>query len=188
MESVLLIKVKRMANFIKFLLLAFIVTSLSCNAQDKGQAEFDRLNASNAWNLQLNDPCTGNWQDNWFMDGKIAKVEQSEKGVNFIAGPVNRNDANHSELWTKKSFTGDVKMEYYFTRTDSQIVNVNILYIQATGIGTAPYDKNISKWNNLREVPKMSIYYNYMNPLHISFAAFPMVNDDPANDYIRVRK
>ena len=34
----------------------------------------------------------------------------------------------------------------------------------------------------------MGIYYNYMNPLHISYAAFPMVNEDPDNDYVRVRK
>lgn len=27
-----------------------------------------------------------------------------------------------------------------------------------------------------------------MNPLHISYAAFPMVNEDPENDYLRVRK
>ena len=177
-----------MAKYIKFILLAFILTSLSCQAQDKNQAEFEQLNASKAWNLQLSDPCTRNWQDNWFLDGKIAKVEQDEKGMNFIAGPVNRNDAHHAVLWTKQSFSGDVKLEFNYTKTDERIENVNILYIQAEGIGTEPYDLDISKWNNLREVPTMSIYYNYMNPLHISFAAFPMVNTDPENDYIRVRK
>jgi len=169
-------------------MLAFLVISFSCQAQEKDQTEFDKLNASSGWNLQLSDSCTGNWQGNWFMDGKLAKVENSEKGMNFIAGPVNRDDAHHAVLWTKKSFMGDIKMEYNYTRTDSQVVNVNILYIQATGIGTSPYDKDISKWNNLREIPTMSIYYNYMNPLHISYAAFPMVNSDPDNDYIRVRK
>jgi len=177
-----------MAHYIKFILLAILVISLSCQAQEKDQTEFDQLNASKAWNLQLSDPCTENWQDNWFMDGKLAKVENSEKGMNFIAGPVNRDDAHHAVLWTKKSFKDDIKMEFNYTRTDSQLVNVNILYIQAAGIGTAPYDKDISKWDELREIPTMSIYYNYMNPLHISFAAFPMVNNDPADDYIRVRK
>jgi hypothetical protein len=73
--------------------------------------------------------CTGNWQDNWFMDGKFGKVEQSKKGMNLIAGAVNRSDAHHAVLWTKKSFTGDLKLEYNYTKTDTQIINVNILYL-----------------------------------------------------------
>ncbi len=150
--------------------------------------EFEKENKSADWTLQFSDPCTDNWQDNWFLDGQIARVVNSEEGMNFSAGPVNRNDAHHAVLWTKESFKGDVKIEYNYTRTDTQRVNVNILYIQATGIGVEPYDKDITKWNDLRKVPTMSIYYNYMNPLHISYAAFKMVNDDPDADYIRVRK
>jgi len=170
--------------FLGVLTLSF--TFLSCKSKEPD--DFDSLNSSSDWKLELSDPCTDNWQSNWFLDGKIAKVEQSDKGMNFIAGPVNRDDANHGVLWTKKVFKGDVKIEYNYTRTDSQVINVNILYIQASGIGVEPYDKDISKWNNLREIPTMSIYYNYMDPLHISYAAFPMVNDDPENDYVRVRK
>lgn len=143
---------------------------------------------STEWNLEFEDACTENWEENWFKDGLISKVEQSRDGMNFIAGPVNRDDAHHTVLWTKKSFRGDIKIEYNYMRTDTQVVNVNILYIQAQGIGVEPYSEDISKWSKLREVPKMSIYYNYMNPLHISYAAFPMVNEDPENDYLRVRK
>lgn len=163
-----------------------LITFLSCNCN--AQDDYKTLSDSKEWSLQLSDPCTGNWQDNWFLDGLIATVETSEDGMNFTAGPEFRNDAHHAVLWTEESFKGDVKMEYYYTRTDSQTINVNILYIQAQGIGTGPYDKDISKWNKLREVPKMSLYYDYMNPLHISYAAFPMVNEDPDNDYLRVRK
>jgi hypothetical protein len=173
-------------KFCHWSLLSLALLSFSCHSS--AQNEFDQLNASSDWTMKMIDPCTANWQNNWFLDGKMANVENSEKGMNFIAGPVNRNDAHHAVLWTKESFKGDVKLEYNYTRTDSQVINVNILYIQATGIGTEPYDKDISKWNKLREITKMSIYYNYMNPIHISYSAFPMVNDDPDNDYIRVRK
>lgn len=161
---------------------------LFSSCKEKNQLEFDKLNTSSDWSLRLEDPCTGNWQSNWFLDGQIANVENSDKGMNFSAGPINRDDAHHAVLWTKESFEGDVKIEYNYTRTDSRIVNVNILYIQASGIGEEPYDTDISKWSDLRKVPTMSIYYNYMSALHISYAAFKMVNDDPDDDYIRIRK
>ncbi len=163
-----------------------LLFSFACTV--KAQVDFESLNASSKWNLQFSDKCTKNWQKNWFKDGLISTVEQDEKGMNLIAGPINRNDAHHTVLWTKQSFKGDIKIEYNFTRTDSQIVNVNILYIQATGIGTEGFDKDISKWNAYREVPTMSKYYDNMNTYHISYAAFEMVNDDPETDYVRVRK
>lgn len=149
---------------------------------------FEKLNVSPDWDLQFSDSCTGNWQDNWFLDGLVAKVEHSKNGMNFSAGPVNREDAHHAVLWTKESFEGDVKIEYNYTRMDSQIINVNILFIQATGIGENDFDKDITKWNDYRKVPTMSKYWRNMNLIHISYAAFPMVNADPDNDYIRVRR
>ena len=168
-------------------ILPLILLSLvSCS--DKQRAGFEALNNSSGWSLQFNDPCTDDWKNNWFLDGLIAKVEQSEKGMNLVAGPVNRDDAHHTVLWTKQSFEGNIKIEYNYTRTDSQLINVNILYIQATGIGKDSFDADISKWNKFREVPSMSKYYNYMKALHISYAAFDMDNDDPEADYIRIRK
>lgn len=171
-----------------FVLLMACGSTSHVTANESEEVSFDKLNGSSAWKLEMNDPCTGNWQSNWFMDGKLAKVEYGKNGMNFIAGPVNRNDAHHAVLWTKQSFKGDLKMEYNFTKTDTQIVNVMILYLQANGVGTGPYDKDISKWNELREVPTMSKYYYNMNALHISYAAYEMVNDDTSADYIRIRK
>lgn len=161
-----------------------LIASCSVKAQD----DFDRLNALPDWELKFSDSCTENWQNSWFLDGEIARVEQSQKGMNLIAGPINRNDAHHSVLWTKESFKGDLKIEYNYTRTDTQVVNVNILFIQATGIGKDDFDKDITKWNDYRKVPTMSKYWLNMNAIHISFSAFPMVNEDPENDYIRVRR
>lgn len=161
---------------------------LFSSCKDGNQHEFDTVKKSSEWKLQLDDPCTGGWQDKWILDGEIATVENSEKGMNFSAGPVNRDDAHHAVLWTIDSFKGDVKIEYNYTRTDNRLVNVNILYIQASGIGEDSYKEDISLWNDLRKVPTMSIYYNYMRTYHISYAAFKMVNEDPEDDYIRIRK
>lgn len=150
--------------------------------------EFEELNVSSDWKLKLNDPGTGNWQDHWFLDGLQAKVDNSAEGMNFSAGPINRDNAHHAVLWTKDIFKGDVKIEYEYTRTDQQLINVNILYIQANGIGEGPYVKDISQWNKLREIPAMRTYFNNMNALHISYAAFKTKNEDPEDDYIRIRK
>ncbi|MGQ1784590.1 MULTISPECIES: DUF1961 family protein [unclassified Saccharicrinis] len=169
-----------------FLVVLFIIGFCSCNRNCTGN--YKELKECNDWEVKLLDECTGNWKDNWMLDGLIATVENSDLGMNFSAGPEHRNNAHHAVLWTKQSFKGDIKIEYDYTRTDSQLINVNILYIQAQGIGEGPYDKDIAKWNKLREVPEMGIYYNYMNPIHISYAAFPMENNDPTKDYIRVRK
>lgn len=172
---------------IKHCLLLFVVSSImGCTSQKK--SGFEQLNDSPDWELKLSDPCTENWQAHWFLDGEIARVEQDETGMDLIAGPVNRQDTHHAVLWTEQSFEGDIKIEYDYTRTDSQVVNVNILFIQATGKGTGIFDKDITKWNDFRKVPTMSKYYNNMKTIHISYAAFPMVNEDPENDYLRVRR
>lgn len=169
-----------------FVIIAVLLIAFGCKKEEP--TDFEGLNSLKSWKLQFSDDCTANWQANWFKDGLISTVEQDERGMNLIAGPVNRDDAHHTVLWTKQSFKGDIKLEYNFTRTDTQIVNVNILYIQAQGIGTEGRDKDISLWNDYREVPTMSKYYYNMNALHISYAAFEMVNDDPEADYIRIRK
>ncbi|MEQ8336018.1 MAG: hypothetical protein RIA62_01650 [Cyclobacteriaceae bacterium] len=152
------------------------------------QGNFDQLNDSKNWKLQMSDPCTKNWEKQWFLDGEIATVENTNDGMVFSAGPENRNDAHHAVLWTKDSFSGDIKIEYDYTRMDSQVINVNILFIQATGTGDGEFAKDITQWNDFRKVPTMSKYWLNMNTIHISYAAFPMVNEDPDNDYLRVRR
>ncbi len=169
-------------------LLILLLCCFSCTPKLAAQDSFNQLNSSKDWKMQMSDPCTKNWEKQWFLDGEIATVENTEEGMVFSAGPENRNDAHHAVLWTKESFSGDVKIEYDYTRTDSQVVNVNILFIQATGIGTEKFPKDITQWNDYRKVPTMSKYWLNMNTIHISYAAFPMVNEDPDNDYLRVRR
>ena len=89
-------------------------------------------------------------------------------------------------LWTRESFEGDLKIEYDYTRLDSETRCVNILYIQATGSGEEPYAKDITEWSELRRVPAMRMYFNHMNTYHISYAAFP--NNEDTTQYIRGRR
>jgi len=149
--------------------------------------DFVNLNKSKDWQLSLSDSGTKNWQENWFLDGLIAQVENTEQGMVFSAGPEAWNDAHHAVLWTKESFSGDIKIEYDFTKVDDEVEMVNILYIQATGV--KPKDKDIYAWREQRQVPSMKSYFNNMKLLHISYAAFKTRNPegDVQADYVRVR-
>lgn len=155
-------------------------------AQTSEKLLFEKLNNSNSWVLAFHDDGTTNYRENWHLDGLIAKVENSEKGMHVQAGPEFGNDAHHMVLWTKQSFSGDVKIEFEYTRTDNETKAVNILYIQATGKGEGEFAKDIFEWNDLRTVPSMRTYFNNMKALHISYAAFP--NNEETQDYVRVRR
>jgi hypothetical protein len=134
------------------------------------------------WREIFSDSGSDDWKQRWFLDGEVGTVKTTPEGMVLTAGPEFKNDAHHMVLWTKESFTGDVKIEYEYTRLDeSAKVAVTILYIQATGSGKRPYHKDITQWNVLRKVPTMSTYFNHMHTYHISYAALP-------EPYIRGRR
>jgi hypothetical protein len=151
------------------------------------QESFDALLEAD-WREVFVDSGTENWEDKWMLDGKHASLTNDEAGMHFEAGPTIRDDAHHAVLWTKESFQGDIRMDYDYTKTDDTIRNVTILYVQATGSGEAPFLKDISKWNELREVPAMRMYFNHMDTHHISYAAFGTRNEVQGEDYIRARR
>jgi hypothetical protein len=155
-------------------------------AQTSENLLFENLDKSKSWVLEFQDDGTTDYQENWHLDGLIAKVENTSEGMHLQAGPEFGNDAHHMVLWTKQSFSGDVKIEFEYTRTDNETKAVNILYIQATGNGEGEFVGDIFKWNNLRTVPSMRTYFNNMKALHISYAAFP--NNEETQDYIRARR
>ena len=142
--------------------------------------------AEGPWRERFYDACTGDWEQQWFLDGEVGTVTTDADGMELTAGPEFKNDAHHMVLWTKESFAGDLKIEYDYTRLDSETNCVNILYIQATGSGEEPYVEDIAGWSELRRVPAMRMYFDHMNTYHISYAAFP--NDEDTTQYIRARR
>ncbi len=169
-------------------LLITCLLSVSLTAQQQQTKAFNKLNDSKNWRVSFDDSCTEDWQSNWFLDGLRADLTNTNDGMVFSAGTVNRDDGCHAVLWTKESFKGAVKIEYDYTRTDARTVWVNILYIQATGNGEGPYFKDISEWNSMRIIPSMRYYFNNMNALQVSYAAFRGDNRDPEEDYMRLRQ
>jgi hypothetical protein len=123
----------------------------------------------------LEDPMTGDWRENWFLDGKKATLRNTKDGLFFSAGTVTKSDdsleyhAHHAVLWTQKEFEGDIRISYEMTRIDSSDYGTTLLYIQARGIGMPPYVEDISAWNGLREIPNMGTYFTYMDLLSLSF-------------------
>jgi len=124
------------------------------------------------WEIVFSDPGVGDWKEHWFVEGSKATVNYDEEGIVFSSGPVPMEQASHAVLWTQQSFEGDIKIEYDYTRLDSMTAStaVNILYIQATGLGTDDSPTDIFLSTKQREVPWMKSYFLNMNALHISYS------------------
>ncbi len=148
---------------------------------------FDKVNGLK-WKKSFEDECTVDWKQKWFLDGSLAKVENTPEGMIFSAGPNDKANDSHAVLWTKDSFKGNLKIRLEFTRLEDIPNYVNILYIQATGKGVNPYSEDITEWNDLRKVASMNTYYDNMRLLHISYAANAGKNNPNNNrDYVRAR-
>lgn len=117
----------------------------------------------------------GNWQKNWFLDGEKAVLEHRDGGLAFITTASKKGkredraafDSQHAVLWTKKEFSGDIRISYTFSKmADSSWQK--LIYIQARGIGQKPYVEDIHAWRDLRKVASMNKYYTYMNLVSLS--------------------
>ena len=150
------------------------------DADEPLKSVFNHLNDCD-WNQAFYDKGDGKWQDQWFLDGEFATITNTPRGMVFSSGPERGNHAHHAVLWTKESFAGDVKIEFDFTLVDGKS-SLNLIYIQATGRG-GKFDKDISKWSDLRKTPFMRNYFNTMNLLHISFAG-----SRNGKEYLRLRR
>ena len=161
--------------------------SLADSASGPSEAAYEKI-ADADWQTIFHDPGTGDWSNHWFLDGQTATVSNSAEGMAFTAGPTFGKHADHAVLWTRESFSGDIRIDYEYTRLDEAVRAVTIIYVLATGSGIEPYSKDIAEWSELRTEPWMRIYFNNMHTYHVSYAAYGMENDDPEDDYIRARR
>lgn len=127
------------------------------------------------YNILFEDSLMSNWQEKWFLDGLEATLEHRDDGLYFAGGTITKDDdpeqyhAHHAVLWTKQVFEGDIRIQYEMTRVDTSNYGNTLLYIQAQGIGGEPYVKDIAQWSQLREIPNMSIYFEKMDLISVSF-------------------
>ena len=175
-----------MYNLFRLFAPLIFLALFACNTDAQNQ-QFTQLEKLN-WQEVMFDKGDADWQQQWFLDGAKAKVINGSDGMLFTAGPIERENASHAVLWTKKTFHGDLKIEYDFTKMDEATKAVNILYIQATGKEEGPYTKDITEWSQLRVVPTMSTYFNNMNLWHVSYAAYGNGDEIDKKDYMRARR
>lgn len=162
----------------------------SCVAQDP--MNNTSASSSSPSTVLFQDPMTKDWQDNWFLDGQRAVVEDRDGGLAFIttASKVDKRvdraafDAQHAVLWTKQAFDGDIRITYTFTKLPGCSWQ-NLIYVQAQGIGSEPYVKDIYAWRDLREVAKMDKYFNYMNLIGLSLRDEIRCKRYPWSDVVR---
>lgn len=170
-------------------LIVFVCAVLAGGSKAADREAFESTAAAH-WQMVWFDAGTEDWREHWFLDGENATVTNTPEGMNFAAGPTHGYNPDHAVLWTQQSFSGDVRIDFEYTKTDDEIRNVNIIYVLASGKGEPPYVQDIFTWRDLRREPWMKHYFDHMNTYHVSFAAFPMVNEDqdPEADYIRARR
>jgi len=154
----------------------------------RNQTTFDELNKPYVWQQVFYDSGSSKWNKKWFMDGNAAHITHSDKGMTFTTGQTEMDPSHHSVLWTKQGFVGDIKIEYDFTRLDTENKWATMLYVQATGVEDGTHHKDISQWRTLRNIPYMKTYFNYMNLLHISYASYGKDDVGVDKDYIRARR
>ncbi|WP_016956459.1 DUF1961 family protein [Catenovulum agarivorans] len=151
------------------------------------QSQFEQIN-NESWQQLMFDSGTKNWQQHWSIDGLVGTVENTPQGMHVSGGPEAKNHAHHLVVWSKQVFSGDIKLEFEYTRTDAAIRYVTIIYMLASGEGTPEFDKDIMAWADYRQQPYMRHYFDNMNTYHISYAAYGVENNDPEQDYVRARR
>jgi hypothetical protein len=177
-----------------FLMSVLILLGLAAACKKQPQAPADdvkaRFDGLQQWGWQeiFADSGSGDWREKWFLDGDLARVENSQEGMTIYAGPKDGSDADHAVLWTKEIFQADnLKIEFNFTRIDTSSANsVNIIYILAQGGGDKPAD--ILEWADERKEPAMSRYFNHMDTYHISYAVSGVAPAPESERYIRGRR
>jgi len=178
-----------MKNFMFLLIFAALSMGLimPVAGKDDIKVRFNTLQMLE-WEEVFEDSGKSDWSQKWFLDGDLAKVENSSNGMTIYAGPTAGSDADHAVLWTKDIFEAEnLKIEYYFTRIDKSNANtVNIIFIMAQGGGDKPLD--ILEWANERKEPAMRIYFNGMDVYHISYAVSGIEPAPESQGYIRGRR
>ncbi|QIA65447.1 DUF1961 family protein [Vibrio astriarenae] len=177
----------RLRNLTDIVLTIGLFTSVSLYAGENIESEFAIAKSQN-WQRVLHDPGTDNWEKNWFTDGEVGYVENTPNGMIISAGPEAGNHTHHFVAWTKEVFSGDLRIDFTYTRLDDATKFVNVFYLYATGLDHNGFSEDIYEWKELRKEPYMRHYFDNMNAYHISYAAYGLEDEETPKDYIRARR
>jgi len=146
-----------LVSFLALTLMSLVTTACQTQA-------VDRPSAAEPGNILFEDSMTGDWRENWFLDGEKATITQDENGLHFQAGTEpdlapRRNespelrelyDSYHAVLWTQQEFEGEIGLSFEMTRTSGGFTF--LIYMLAQGVGWGPYAEDITEWNVRRVI------------------------------------
>ncbi|MCC5843535.1 MAG: hypothetical protein JJU05_04715 [Verrucomicrobia bacterium] len=165
----------------KFPLLLPLLTLMTLLNTACQTASAERPSAPEPGDILFEDSMTGDWRDQWFLDGEKAILTQDENGLHFQAdgeenmferrreSPEMRElfDSYHAVLWTQQEFEGEIGLSFEMTRTSPGFTF--LIYMLAQGVGWGPYAEDITEWNDLRTIPRMDLYHDGMNLTCVTF-------------------
>ncbi len=115
------------------------------------------------WKLAYSDPCTGDWRENWSLDGDSSVVTGSE-GMTFYA-----DKGHHDVLWFRPVIEGDIRVEYDYLNFPTR-GGTTILFIEASGKDGGQYPEDILQWSEARSSGRYSLYKGEMNYVSVSYS------------------
>ena len=66
-----------------------VLLFVGCTVQQTNTREkeaFEKAEVAD-WEEVFSDSCTGDWTEQWFLDGEVASVSNDKKGMQLTAGP-----------------------------------------------------------------------------------------------------
>jgi len=162
-----------LVSLLALILMGLVTTACQTHAEERPSSKPE--------NILFEDSMTGDWRENWFLDGEKATITQDESGLHFEAGSEpdlapRRNespelrelyDSYHAVLWTQEEFEGEVGISFEMSRTTRGFTF--LIYMLAQGVGWGPYAEDITEWNELRTIPSMNLYHDFMNLTCVTF-------------------
>ena len=115
--------------------------------------------------MKFHDTGKDNWKELWHLDGEIATVVNTKKGMHYAAGPENKNDAHHAVLWTKNQFKGDVKIEFDALKAARNLAKHGVTFDEAVAVLYDPKALSIEDVDSCGEHRWVSIEMNWNGQL-----------------------
>jgi hypothetical protein len=147
-----------------------------------------------AWHVVLSDDGTGNWKDNWFLFGDPSRgigVTNSTEGMTLRAGDGTNPKSDHAVLWTKATFSGDLRVEYDFTVLDRYSTSIpsngycSAVLLYSRPSASAPFASDLADWPVARRNADTSgrALNEAVDGLQFNYA----FNGDPRGNRFRLR-
>lgn len=145
------------------------------------------------WRLAFSDNGTGRWSDDWVLFGNPERISVTNgpDGMTFRAGDGTDANADHAILWSKRSFSGDLRVEWDYTVLDRYSSTIppngycSALMLYSSGAGTFGLPTELLAWpQQARQADTSGRYFHERTRgLQLNYAFV----GDPRGNRFRIR-